>query len=687
VRTISRTALVSISIAIAAAVATTPAEAATPTATEFSAGITAGATSRGIVDGPGGNLWFTEKAGRIGKITPNGTVTEFSAGITAGSEPTDITVGRDGNLWFTEFSADRIGRITPNGTVTEFSAGITAGASPLSIAAGPDGAVWFTEFDGNRIGRIIPNGTVTEYSTGISPGSSPAGITAGSDGNLWFTEYFGNRVAKITTGGVVTEFPGGLSANSFPEYITTGADGNLWFTEVTGNRVGRVTPAGVFTEFSGFTAGAELREIEAGADGNLWVTERQAGKIARITPSGVVTEFSAGLSPGAEPWGITAGPDGNLWFTESTPDKVGRINTALDPPAFANTTELKIPGTGTGTGTGAPADLYPSPIAVSGFAHRRITDVRPRLIGLNHRFPTDVDALLVGPAGQSTLIKGNTAGSVPSHGATLTFSDDAANTLFRPTVSGIYKPSINGPVAFPSPAPAPPFGTTLSGFDGTDPNGSWKLFVVDHGAADVGSLSGGWGLDISTEPVPTPTVSSVAPDSPADDNSPAIRGSAEAGSTVHVFANAACSGAPLASGNSAAFVSPGITVAVGDDTSTDFYASLTDAKGNASACSATHVRYIEDSTPPETKLTKTPKRKVKLRKGKKKAKVRFRFDSEAGAGFSCTLDKKPAFDCTSPAKLKAKKGKHVFRVAAVSNGLSDPSPASYRFKVKKKPAR
>jgi len=66
-------------------------------------------------------------------------VTEFSAGITAGATPFGITAGPDGNLWFTEANGNRIGRITPAGVVTEFSAGITAGATPYGITAGPDG--------------------------------------------------------------------------------------------------------------------------------------------------------------------------------------------------------------------------------------------------------------------------------------------------------------------------------------------------------------------------------------------------------------------------------------------------------------------------------------------------------------------------------------------------------------------
>jgi hypothetical protein len=49
-----------------------------------------------------------------------------------------------------------------------------------------------------------------------------------------------------------------------------------------------------------------------------------------------------------------------------------------------------------------------------------------------------------------------------------------------------------------APAPAPPHGTTLSVFNGVNPNGAWRLFVVDDAGADVGSIAGGWSLNIVT---------------------------------------------------------------------------------------------------------------------------------------------------------------------------------------------
>ncbi|MCX5740942.1 MAG: Ig-like domain-containing protein, partial [Proteobacteria bacterium] len=94
----------------------------------------------------------------------------------------------------------------------------------------------------------------------------------------------------------------------------------------------------------------------------------------------------------------------------------------------------------------------------------------------------------------------------------------------------------------------------------------------------------------------TPTGLTTTPPSPSNVNTPSITGTAEAGSTVKIYSNPACT-TQVATGTAAAFASPGIAVTVGNDSSTSFYATATDAASNVSACSAA-VAYAEDSTAP-----------------------------------------------------------------------------------------
>ena len=95
-----------------------------------------------------------------------------------------------------------------------------------------------------------------------------------------------------------------------------------------------------------------------------------------------------------------------------------------------------------------------------------------------------------------------------------------------------------------------------------------------------------------------PALTDTDPDSPANDNSPEVKGSAEGGSTVSLYTSSDCSGPVAATGSQADFASAGLAVSVADDSSTTFHATATDAAGNTSACSAGSITYTEDSTTP-----------------------------------------------------------------------------------------
>jgi hypothetical protein len=89
-----------------------------------------------------------------------------------------------------------------------------------------------------------------------------------------------------------------------------------------------------------------------------------------------------------------------------------------------------------------------------------------------------------------------------------------------------------------------------------------------------------------------------------------------------------------------------------------------------------------DTTPPQTTIGTGPKKKTTS------TKATVAFSSEAGAAFTCQLDKKQAAACTSPFKVKKlKPGKHKLTVTAKdAAGNADPSPAVFKWKVlKKKP--
>jgi subtilisin-like proprotein convertase family protein len=174
---------------------------------------------------------------------------------------------------------------------------------------------------------------------------------------------------------------------------------------------------------------------------------------------------------------------------------------------FSNPGLINLLDTG---GIGSP---YPSTIAVSGLGIT-ITKVTVSIRGITHTHPKDIDVLLVGPTGRSAIIMSDVGGEALVSGVNLNLDDTASNLLPEggPLQSGFFKPTNRAPCdegsfdVFPPPAPSPAGGPTLSTFNGTDPNGTWSLYVVDDlSNGSNGSFSGGWSITISTEACPTPT--------------------------------------------------------------------------------------------------------------------------------------------------------------------------------------
>jgi hypothetical protein len=178
------------------------------------------------------------------------------------------------------------------------------------------------------------------------------------------------------------------------------------------------------------------------------------------------------------------------------PLKAGRItiNDSLTPPTTATP--------------------YPSQIVVSGLSGT-IEDVNLKLTRFGHRCPDDVDILLVGPTPTeaNAFVMSDVGGCGDSQpdsnvrNKTLILDDEATTSLpdTAPISSGTFKPTDSdtstgtGDIdSFPAPAPTPG-ATALSVFNGTDPNGTWNLYVVDDAFLDQGQL-GGWALEIQTTP-------------------------------------------------------------------------------------------------------------------------------------------------------------------------------------------
>lgn len=143
----------------------------------------------------------------------------------------------------------------------------------------------------------------------------------------------------------------------------------------------------------------------------------------------------------------------------------------------------------------------------------------------------------------------------------------------------------------------------------------------------IGGEGGIW-LEQEGDVVPpsAPQLTSTAPASPSLSGTPRILGSAEAGSTVRLYAGPGCTGAPVATGSAAELGSPGIAVSVAEGVTAAFSATATDAAANTSACSApiSYTRIPIHGDPPRPPRTEciVPKLVGKtLKAAKKKIKA------------------------------------------------------------------
>jgi hypothetical protein len=185
------------------------------------------------------------------------------------------------------------------------------------------------------------------------------------------------------------------------------------------------------------------------------------------------------------------------------------------------------------------------------------------------------------------------------------------------------------------------------------------------------------GIPSAAAVVNTPTITGSTPTSPADNNNPVLRGTADAGATVDVFSGSCLGGTPVGTTTADASGTFHLQASVADDTTTTFFATAT-IPPETSPCSAPFP-YLEDSTAPTTSLAPAPPVTG--------PDTSFSFSgSDAGsgvAGFECQLDAGGFTACSNPKNYTGlSAGGHTFSVRAMDNvGHVDPAPANSTWTV------
>lgn len=232
-----------------------------------------------------------------------------------------------------------------------------------------------------------------------------------------------------------------------------------------------------------------------------------------VNAMGIATFTTSALAEGNRV--ITAEYTGNASFFGS----IATITQRVDNVTVVAGNNFTNPGT---NNIGDTASVYPSRIFVTNLSGT-ISKVTVTLNNLSHTRPDDLELLLVGPNGAHIILWCDAGGTIaPVSNATMTFDDAAAFVIADTTApgSGTYRPtSYNStPPVFPLPAPAGPYnhpapagGSTFANiFNGSNPNGTWSLYIVDDVAGGNGILAGGWSLTftMSSDPATMTTLTS-----------------------------------------------------------------------------------------------------------------------------------------------------------------------------------
>ncbi|MDQ6804016.1 MAG: Ig-like domain-containing protein, partial [Actinomycetota bacterium] len=348
------------------------------------------------------------------------------------------------------------------------------------------------------------------------PGTSGTGATLASQFNGTNPDGTWNLYVITTAGGDGTgAIAGGWCANitgaNVPATTTTlSSNNNPSFTTAPGNSVTLTAAVHKASDNSNVGEGTV-----AFTDGGTPIS----GCTAVAVVSGQATCTTTFSTEGAH--GIQAQYSGSVNFgaSNATLSQVVDNHTTVTGTNYCNTGSITLNNP---PNTVADASPYPSRIFISG-KPGNLTHLTVSLNNTSYSHSQDIDALLVGPNGQTLILVANlgpnSGSSAPAANSTLTLSDAGvvppsgqatpwgSNSTFKPVNYGGFN-EVWGPPAPPGPYgnPGPSGGgtATLDGtFGGAPPNGTWSLYVITTAGGDgTGAIAGGWCMNTTIQKAP-----------------------------------------------------------------------------------------------------------------------------------------------------------------------------------------
>lgn len=358
----------------------------------------------------------------------------------------------------------------------------------------------------------LPQAEVTmTVSSGAQTGSSRwgdysmMGVDPQDGCTFWYTQEYNGATASLPWKTRIGSFK---FADCVPVPTSTGA---LSGTVRNASNNNLISAAGVValnssgTAYNATTDGSGIYRLSSLPIGTYTVTASAAGYNAGTATgvsiaAGITTTQNFALTPlsvtdlAITKTGPSFAPAGaTLHYTLNVSNN-GPLTLGTFTATYTNSATISIPDNS--------SQMVTSTIAVAGLPTVRV--VRAGLLGFTHTYPEDIDTLLVGPGGQTTILMSDPrGGSNPANNIGLQFDDSAAPLpcTSGALAAGAYHPTDCpndfGNDTFPVPAPAGPYTATLSAFNLVNPNGTWKLFARDDFSGDSGAISGGWTLTLA----------------------------------------------------------------------------------------------------------------------------------------------------------------------------------------------
>jgi copper transport protein len=203
-------------------------------------------TPSGITIDSDDNIWFTSPlSSEVMRFDPKvGNVTLTLNLKDNDARPFAIMADPVSNLiWFTD-EAGKLGKIDPtnNFTITEYSpSGNKTLLSPTALMIDKStGEIYVSQHDGHRVTVFDPlSRTFTDLPL-LNEEGLPFGMAFDKYGNLWVAEHTINKIAVIDTQKSKVKEIAVNNSSPFIQWLSSDSSGNIWFAEQRGNGLGMI---------------------------------------------------------------------------------------------------------------------------------------------------------------------------------------------------------------------------------------------------------------------------------------------------------------------------------------------------------------------------------------------------------------------------------------------------------------